>query len=129
MLVHLDRSKITIFALSLADAGEFGLVRLIVSDPERASKILEDADFILAKSRKNTEVSAILLGENDKISKVTKILGDNRINIDYAYSSAILRGNKLALILRIGDTKRAETILKENYVTVLSLDELKHHFQ
>lgn len=129
VMARLDKSKIEIFALSIADAGEFGLVRLIASDPERASKILEDADFNLAKSRKNTEVTAILITERDKISKVTKILGDNDINIEYAYSSAIQVGGKMALILRVSDTEKAEKILKENDVMVLSLDVLKRHFK
>jgi len=129
VLSHLEKLKIRIFALSIADAGEFGLVRLIVNDPESASKILEDADFNLAKSRKNTEVTAVLIGEEDKISKVTKILGDNGINIEYAYSSAIQADGKSALILRISDTEKGERILKENGVKVLSLDDLKDHFQ
>ena len=46
---QLDNSKIKIFAMSIADAGEFGLVRMITEDPERASKLLEEADFNLAK--------------------------------------------------------------------------------
>lgn len=129
VMAHLDKSKIKIFALSIADAGEFGLVRMIVDDPERASKILEDTNFNLAKSRRNTEVTAILIREKDKISAVTKILGDNEINIDYAYSSAVQVDGKFALILRVSDVDKAERTLKENGIIVLSLDELKHYFQ
>jgi hypothetical protein len=129
VLAHLDRLNIRIFALSIADAGEFGLVRLIVSDAEEASKILEEDDFNLAKSRKNTEVTAILIREKEKISKFTKILSDNGINIDYAYTSTIQVDGKLALILRVSDTERAEKILRENDVMILSLDELKSRFR
>jgi hypothetical protein len=74
-MAHLDRSQIKIFALSIADAGEFGLVRLITEDPERTSRLLEDADFNLAKSRKNAEVTAIQITDRDKISKITKFWG------------------------------------------------------
>ena len=129
VMAYLDELKIRIFALSIADAGEFGLVRLIVDDVEGASKVLEDADFNLAKSRKNTEITAILITEENKISRVTNILGDNEINIEYAYTSAVQMDGKLALILRISDTEKAERILRENNVTVLSLADLKRRFQ
>ena len=129
VMAHLERSKIRIFALSIADAGEFGLVRMIVDDPERASKILEDADFNLAKSRRNTEVIAVMVRERDKISEVTRILGDNNINIDYAYSSAVQADGKFALVLRVNDVEKAERALKENGVITLSLSEIKDYFQ
>ena len=64
VIEHIDMFKMKIFALSIADAGEFGLVRMITEDPERAVKDLEASDFILAKSKKNTEVMVILITEN-----------------------------------------------------------------
>lgn len=125
----LDKNQIKVFALSIADAGEFGLVRMITEDPEKSTKILEDADYNLAKSRKNTEVTAVFITEEDKMSKITKILADGGINIEYAYSSAVHVDGKIALILRASDVENAEKILKENGVAVLSLDEIKKYFQ
>jgi hypothetical protein len=129
VMSHLDKCQIRIFALSIADAGEYGLVRMVTEDPERTTKILEDADFNLAKSKKNIEVAAVLITENDRISKITRILGDNGLNIEYAYSSAVHTNGKFALILRVNDLEKAERILKENNVTTLSLAEVKKHFQ
>jgi hypothetical protein len=125
----LDKNQIKVFALSIADAGEFGLVRMITEDPEKATKVLEDADYNLAKSRKNTEVTAVFITEEDKISKITKILADGGINIEYAYSSAVHVDGKIALILRASDVENAEKILEANGVTVLSLVEIKKYFQ
>jgi len=62
-MAQLDKNQIKVFALSIADAGEFGLVRMITEDPEKATKVLEDADYNLAKSRKNTEVTAVFITE------------------------------------------------------------------
>ncbi len=129
VMAHLDRSQIRIFALSIADAGEFGLIRMIVEYPAKASKILEDAEFNLAKSHKNTEVTAILITESDRISRITKILGDNGLNIEYAYSSAVHVDGKFALILRTSEVNRAESTLKANNVAILSLEDMKEHFQ
>jgi hypothetical protein len=128
-MAQLDKNQIKVFALSIADAGEFGLVRMITEDPEKSTRVLEDADYNLAKSRKNTEVTAVFIGEEDKISKITKILADGSINIEYAYSSAVHVNGKIALILRASDIENAERILKANGITVLSLAEIKKYFQ
>lgn len=128
-MAQLDRNQIKVFALSIADAGEFGLVRMITGDPEKSTKVLEDVDYNLAKSRKNTEVTAIFITEEDKISKITKILANGGINIEYAYSSAVHVDGKIALILRASDVEKAERILKTSGVTVLSLGEIKNYFR
>src|SRR3989337_621574 len=128
-MAHLDKNQIDIFALSIADAGEFGLVRMIPDDPEKATKILEDAEFNLAKSKKNIEVIVILITEKDKVSRITKVLGDSGLNIEYAYSSAVHMDGKFALVLRVNDLEKAEKTLKENGVAILSLAEIRQHFQ
>lgn len=129
VMSRLDRNQVRVFALSIADAGEFGLVRLITEEPQKAAKFLEDADFNLAKSKKNTEVTAIFITAQDTLSKITKILGDGGINIEYAYSSAIHVDGKVALILRPSNVEKAEQMLAANGVAVLSLNEIKKYFQ
>jgi hypothetical protein len=126
---QLDKNKIKVFALSIADKGEFGLIRLITEEPEKTAKLLEDADFNLAKSKKNTEVTATFISEENTLSKITKILGDGGINIEYAYSSAVHVGGKIALILRTNDIESAEKMLTANGIAVLSLAEIKKYFQ
>ena len=126
---QLDKNKIKVFALSIADAGEFGLVRLITEEPEKATRLLENAEFNLAKSKKNTEVTATFISEENTLSKITKILGDGGINIEYAYSSAVHVDGKVALILRPSNVEQAEQMLTANGVAVLSLGEIKKYFQ
>jgi len=126
---QLDNNKIKVFALAIADAGEFGLVRLITEEPERAAGLLEDAGFNLAKSKKNTEVTAIFSSEQHRLSAITKILGDSGINIEYAYSSAVHVGGKVALILRTSDVEKGEQMLRANGVAVLSLAEIQEYFK
>ena len=125
----LDESGIEVLALSIAEAGEVGLMRLIVSDPDNASKILEGADFSLAKSRRNTEVTAVLIVGENSISKVTSILADNDVNIEYAYSFGTPVAGEFVLILRVDDTIRAEKALTENSITILSLHDLSKQLQ
>ena len=125
----LDNNNIKVFALSIADAGEYGLVRFISEDPQKAAKLLEDAEFNLAKSKKNTEVTAILITEKNPISKITKILGENGVNIEYAYSSAVHYDGKFVLVVKPREVEKAEKALLESEVAILTLEEIKQHFQ
>jgi len=113
-----------VFALSIAEAGEFGLIRLIVSEPEKAADTLESAGFHLAKARKNVEVVGVLLTNEMKLSKIAKHLSDNAINIDYTYCTSSFIDGCLALILRTDDPKRAEDILASNGARILTRDDL-----
>jgi hypothetical protein len=126
---QLDKLRIKIYALSIAEAGEYGVIRMITADPVKASQALEEAEFNLAKSKKNTEVTVILITEKNPISKITKILGDNAVNIEYAYSSAVHFDQKFALVLRAKEVEKAEKALKDGDVAILSLEEMKQHFQ
>jgi len=125
----LDNNNIKVFALSIADAGEYGLVRFISEEPQKAANLLEDAEFNLAKSKKNTEVTALFSSKDNSLSKITKLLGDNGINIEYAYSSAVHVGGKVAMILRPSNVEKAEQLLATNGVVVLSFAEIKKYFE
>lgn len=129
VMSQLDKNQIKVFALSIADAGEFGLVRMITENPQKTIQLLEDADFNLAKSHKNTEVTAVFITEQDSISKITKLLGDGGINIEYAYSSAIHVEGRIALILRPSNLEKAEQMLAAKGIFVLSLGQIKQYFQ
>jgi len=129
LMGHLDKNRIKVFALSISDAGEFGLVRLITDNPSLTTSILENAEFNLAKSKKNIEVTVIVTSEKDRVSKITKILSDSGMNIEYAYSSAVHLDGKFALVMRVNDLEKAENTMKESNVAVLSLDAINQHYQ
>jgi hypothetical protein len=128
VMENLDQNKIKMFAISIADKGEFGLVRMITEDPERATKALEDAGFNLAKSKKNIEVTVVVITEKDHVSRITQVLSKNGLNIEYAYSSAVHLDGKFALVMSVSDSEKAEKTLKENNIAVLSLADIKQHF-
>jgi hypothetical protein len=129
MLGHLDRLQIKIYALSIAEAGEYGVIRMITADPQRSARTLEEASFNLAKSKKNTEVVAILVTDKNPISRITKVLGESGVNIEYAYSSAVHYDGKFVLVVKPREVEKAEKALKDNEIAILSLEEIKQHFQ
>ncbi len=128
MLAQLDCLKIKIYALAIAESGEFGVIRMIVTEPQLAAEALEDANFNVSKAKKNTEVVAILVSQENPVAKITKILGEGGINIEYAYSSAVHYEGKFVLLVRPKEVEKAENALKQNQIPTLTLEEIKQHF-
>jgi len=79
----LANENINIRALSLADTSEFGILRVIVQDPEKAKKILEDNNFIV----KIKKIIAVEISDNPGgLASVLKVLNINKINLEYIYT-------------------------------------------
>jgi hypothetical protein len=119
-----DLENFKVFALSIAEAGEFGLIRLIVAEPERVAKLLESRGLSLAKSKKNVEVTGVLITNEVRLSSIAEKLGEIGINIDYAYSASSFISGSLALILRTDNQRKTEEILAEIGARILTNEDL-----
>ncbi len=116
---RLEHVKVRILAFCIADAGDFGIIRLVVNKPEIAIRALEG----FAES--TVQVVVIPIMEQFSLSKIANLLGSKKVNIDYAYTSAMTINGNLALILRVDDIERTEKILIENGIKVLTKESLE----
>jgi len=117
----LANGGINIRALSLADTSDFGILRLIVQDPVKAKKILEDNSFIV----KVIEVIAVQLNDTPGgLASVLKILNDNNINLDYIYAFSHEKSEKAILLLQTNDLNLLSNVLKENNVAIVPSEEV-----
>jgi hypothetical protein len=117
----LARANINIVTLSLADTQQFGILRLIIQDWERAKEVLEAKGFVVNV----TEVVATEV--NDKpggLSEVLKILEQASTNIEYMYAFTFRRNNRAVLIFRFDNPDVAIKQLQAKGVNVLDRVEL-----
>ena len=84
-LAILKGAGININALSLADTSEFGLLRLIVDDPDKAKAAIKQAGYT---SSVNEVVSVELKQEVGYLSGIIKKISDAGINVEYMYASS-----------------------------------------
>lgn len=114
-------SGINIRAMSIADTTDFGILRLIVNDPQRASDVLIGAEYTISVK----EVVAI--GIDDKpggLSKALTCLQKDGIVIEYMYAFLGKCEGKALVILKLSDNEKAVEILKANGITVITEQEL-----
>ena len=115
----LGKVNLRITALTLADTSEFGILRLIVSDPEKARTLLKEHLFSVNISE---VISVMAPNEAKYYAKILKILSDLDISVEYTY--AFSRGSKSVIILRCSDNEQAINALKEHEMELLNASEL-----
>jgi len=118
----LARNNINIRALSLADTADFGIFRLIVSDPARATALLKEGGFTVG----GNEVVAVVVP--DRPGGLAGILGTLRgkdINVEYMYAFVQKSEGNAVLIFRFDDADKAIEVLRRSGVRVLSGEEMQ----
>jgi len=118
----LETNNINIRALALADTLDFGILRLIVDDCNKATEILKKNDFTV----KETEVIAVEVEDQPGgLNKILTIFDKNNINIEYMYAFVEKSQNNAVVIFRIDDSSRAVSILEANNIKTLTNDMIK----
>ena len=112
----LGEGGINIRALSLADTKDFGILRLIVNDNEKAKAVLGARGFTVRK----TEVVAVEVPDRPGgLAHILKCLSDSGINVEYLYAFVQQSGSNAIIIFRFDETDRAIEVLSKNGVKIL----------
>ena len=121
VLEALGNAGINLTALTVADTSEYGILRLLVSDPEKGCKLLKSLGF-----RVNlTEVISLSISHQaDSLAKTLKDFSDEELSIEYMYAFSL--GEKAIVVLRTDNHVKAQEIIERNNYTSVSEDEIKY---
>lgn len=115
----LGRSGVNLTAMSIADNSDFGILRCIVSDPEKAYKVLKEEQFAV----KITDVIGFTCpNTSGSLAVVLKYLSDRGVFIEYMYSFA--NGDVANIVIRPTDLDSCEKILEEKKVDLMADSDL-----
>ncbi|NYT03570.1 MAG: hypothetical protein GKC00_02565 [Candidatus Methanofastidiosa archaeon] len=107
IIEELSKEGISISGLAIADAGDFGIVRLIINDAQKGASILSKHEMIANIQ----DVVGVNLN-NSTISEVSKILGENNVNIEDAIGFGFIDNEKI-LVLKVDNIELANKILSK----------------
>lgn len=117
----LGENDIDLVSLSIADTTQFGILRTIVADYERAFKVISDADYTV----RLTDVLAVSVNdEPGGLAKVLELLSVNNVSIEYLYSFMRDAGKNAIIIFRVEEIDHAARVLKSNDVKMLTQEEV-----
>jgi len=120
VLKALADANINIITLTIAETSDFGILRMIVSDVEKAKKALVDARFTSSA----TEVLAVELDDSPgSLLRAIEVFSKKGLNIEYMYAFTEKRGDKAVMIFRFDDIEAAKKALtQEGYQIVKKID-------
>ena len=106
----LKNQQINISALSLADTAEFGVLRTIVCDPQKAKEALRNSGVIV----KTGPVLALPIDDTPGgLAAMLDVLSKEEIAVEYMYAFATRRQGKAVMVLRVDDPQKAQDILTQ----------------
>jgi len=105
----LGRAGINIQALSLADTADFGILRLVVSDPETAARVLRDEGFSVAC---NELVAVQVEDRPGGLARVLRVLDEAGVNVEYLYPFTGEREGRARLAFRFEEPQEALRALR-----------------
>lgn len=117
----LGENGIDLIALSIADTTNFGILRAIVADNERALRLVRDHGY----TANLTEVLAVAVPDSPGgLAGVLTMLRDGSISIEYLYSFVRRVGKDAIIIFRVDQPEKAAALLQEKGVRLLSQEEI-----
>lgn len=118
VLTALGKNDVNIVALSLADNTEYGMLRMIVSDPVKGKEVLNEAGITAML----TDVVALRVPHaTGSLSKAMHALVEGKVNVEYMYAFA--NGADASAVLKTDEPEKAVSILRDNGFDVWNADE------
>jgi len=117
----LSEAGVNIRALSLADTSDFGILRLIVSDFDKAKATLKENGFTVGRT------SVVAVEVTDKpggLHNILSMLQNAGINVEYMYAFVQQSDNSAVLIFRFDRTDQGIELLNKNNITILPGEKL-----
>ena len=121
IITTLSKENINIRALSIADTADYGIMRLIVDNSQKAEKIIKEQGVMV----KSTDVLAIPIGDKPGgLATVLEIFKDGEISVDYMYAFVGRKADKAILVTKTDDLEKSQILLEKAGISPLKADEL-----
>ncbi len=117
----LGDNQINIRALSVADTADFGILRIIVADPQKTFELLKAHGYIVTK----TEVIAVEVPDRPGgMADILEFLQEAQVNIEYTYAFVQKGINSALVVFRVEDPERAEYLFTQHEIRVINGEEI-----
>ncbi|WP_297825725.1 acetolactate synthase [uncultured Methanobrevibacter sp.] len=117
----LSDADVNIRAMCMADTSEFGILRLVVDNPEKGKEALEENNFLV----KLTEIIGVEMNDTPGgLTSVLKVIKDNEIDLEYLYAFSHDKAEKAILLLHADDIDKLISVLTDNDITIVPSKEV-----
>ena len=118
----LAKQNINIRALSIADTTKYGILRLIVSDNEKAIEALENDGFIV---KENEVIILAVPDEPNGLNSTLAVFDEKGINLEYLYAFVSSKTDEAIVVMRLENMEKAIEALNDSNVKILDENDIK----
>ena len=118
----LAKENINIRALSIADTTKYGILRLIVSDNNKAIEALEKDGFIV---KENEVIILAVPDEPNGLNSTLSVFDEKGINLEYLYAFVSSKTDEAIVVMRLENMEKAIEALKNSNVKILETEDIK----
>ena len=119
----LAQENINIRALSIADTTKYGILRLIVSDNEKAIEALEKDGFIV---KENDVIIVAVPDKPNGLNSILAIFDDQNINLEYLYAFVSSKTDEAIVVMRLENMEKAIEALENSDAKILTEEDIKN---
>lgn len=120
----LSENHVNMRAINIAETADYGVLRLIVDDAQKASSILLEQGFILTMT---PVVGAAVPDTPGGLSKVLRVISTAGIDVEYMYSVFGQKDGQACMIFRVADTDGLAAVFEQNGISMISGEDLGLH--
>ena len=107
----LGEANIDMRAMSIADTSEFGILRIIVDEPQKALEVLKSEGCVVSV----TPVLAVEIEDTPgSLAKIVRVLADEGVSVEYMYAYITRKVKNAYVIFKVEDIEGAEKIFENN---------------
>ena len=113
----LSKGGINLRAITIADTADFGILRIVSDNPDKALKLLENGGF----TARATDVLGVEVADKPGgLAKVMDIFRKNNVNIEYLYASLEKNKDNAVVIFKVEDVQHGIKIINENGLSAIA---------
>ena len=113
--------NLNIRAVTISDRSEYGLINILVDDPDRAYNVLTEKGFSV--SRKHV-IGVVMEDNPGSLADIAEYLNERDVNISNAYGFIQKAGDRAVLILEVEDFEGAQKVIRKGGFQTLTEEEL-----
>ena len=118
----LSENNIDLRAINIAETQDYGVLRIIPADAQKASAVLLENGFIMAM----TPVIAVAVPDRPGgLNSLLEALSEENIGIEYMYSVFSSNSGEALMVLQVGEAEKVSALLSEKGFKVSSIEEIK----
>ncbi len=121
MAALLGQQDIDMRALSIAEAEDFGIVRIIVDDAYNTAQVLKEAGYVFSIT---PVLAAAIPDEPGGLSRILDLLGENGINLEYTYAFIAREKGLAYMIMRVTNNEKAIEVLSKQGIRLVCQHEI-----